>query len=73
MDHNASSDLTGLQQFRLDVMKALASIETEIDALQQAFEESEAISPERLKELRKLSRNRLDRFLNYHAEHIQRL
>lgn len=60
-----------LAQFRLDVIKALAEIDVEIDALQQAIEEGKTITPERRQEIRKECRARvLGRFLDYHAQHI---
>ncbi len=62
--------LTDAQQFRLDVMKALAEIDVEIDALQQSVEEGKVVSPTRLKELRSNSRQGLGKFLKHHAQHI---
>ena len=67
---NDASLLTDAQQFRLDIMKALAEIDVEIDALQQAVEEGKVVSPTRLKELRSNSRQRLEKFLKHHAQHI---
>jgi len=37
--------LTDEQQFRIDVIEALAAIDTEIDALQQAIEQGKVITP----------------------------
>jgi len=60
-----------LTQFRLDVIKALAEIDVEIDALQQALEEGKTITPERRQQIRKECRARvLGRFIDYHAQHI---
>jgi len=62
--------LTDEQQFRIDVIEALAAIDTEIDALQQAIEQGKVITPERLKEIRATSRQRLPRFREYHCQRI---
>jgi len=60
-----------LTQFRLDIIKALADIDVEVDALQQAIAEGKTISRERLQEIRRECRTRvLGRFLDYHAQHI---
>ena len=62
--------LTDEQQFRIDVIEALAAIDTEIDALQQAIEQGKVITPERWKEIRATSRQRLPRFRAYHSQKI---
>jgi len=62
--------LTEAQQFRLDVMKAFAEIDVEIDALRESVKEGKVLSPTRLKEVRSNSRQRLGKFLGYHAKHI---
>jgi hypothetical protein len=62
--------LTDEQQFRIDVIEALAAIDTEIDALQQALEQGKVITPERWKEMRATSRQRLSRFREYHSQRI---
>jgi hypothetical protein len=60
-----------LTQFRLDVIRALAEIDVEIDALQQAMDEGKTITPERRQQIRKECRARvLGRFIDYHAQHI---
>ncbi len=60
-----------LTQFRLDIIKALAEIDVEIDALQQALEEGKTITRERRQQIRNECRTRvLGRFLDYHAQHI---
>ena len=65
--------LTEEQQFRIDVIEALAAIDTEIDALQQAIEQGKVITPEKWKEIRSTSRQRLSKFREYHSQKIGRL
>ena len=65
--------LTDEQPFRIDVIEAMAAIDTEIDALQQAVEQGKIITPERWKEIRASSRQRLSRFRDYHSQRIGRL
>jgi hypothetical protein len=62
--------LTDAQQFRLDVMMALAEMNVEIDALRVSLKEGKVLSVKRLAEIRSDSHHRLDRFLKNHAKHI---
>jgi predicted urease superfamily metal-dependent hydrolase len=63
-----------LAQFRLDLIKALAEIDVEIDALIQAVEKGEGcVTVQELKEIRQESRKRLEKFLSHHAEHLPRI
>jgi hypothetical protein len=62
--------LTDAQQFRLDVVEALAAIDTEIDALQRAVEEGQVVTSARWKELRANSRQRIGRFRDYHSQRV---
>ena len=62
--------LTDQQQFRIDVIEALAGIDTEIDALQQAIEQGKVVTPDRWKEIRATSRQRLARFREYHSQRV---
>jgi hypothetical protein len=62
--------LTDQQQFRIDVIEALAAIDTEIDALQQAIEQGNVVTPDRWKEIRATSRQRLARFREYHSQRV---
>jgi hypothetical protein len=55
------------------VIEALAAIDTEIDALQQALEEGKVVSSDKLKELRAKSRRRIGRFRDFHSEKIGRI
>jgi hypothetical protein len=70
---NEMSLISALEQFRLDVIEALAALDTEIDSLQQALEEGKVVPSERLKELRAKSRMRIERFRNFHSERIGRI
>ena len=62
--------LTDQQQFRIDVIEALAAIDTEIDALQQAIEQEKIVTSARWKEIRATSRQRIAKFRKYHSERI---
>ena len=62
--------LTDQQQFRIDVIESLAAIDTEIDALQQAIEQGNVVTPDRWKEIRATSRQRLARFREYHSQRV---
>lgn len=62
-----------LTQFRLDLIRRLAEIDVEIEALMQAVEEGESITPQRLKALRKESQKRLHKFADFHAQHLPRI
>jgi hypothetical protein len=69
MDRDTSL-LTDAQQFRLDVIKALAEMDVEIDALRVSVKEGKVLPVKRLEEIRSDSGLRLGRFLNFHAKHI---
>jgi hypothetical protein len=66
----SESLLTDEQQFRIDVIEALAAIDTEIDALQQAIEQEKIVTSARWKEIRATSRQRIAKFRKYHSERI---
>jgi hypothetical protein len=66
----SESLLTDEQQFRIDVIEALAAIDTEIDALQQAIEQGKIVTSARWKEIRATSRQRIAKFRKYHSERI---
>ncbi len=60
------------QQFRLDVIQALAALDVEIDTLRKAVQET-GISATRLKELRVESQRRFGKFVDHHAERVERI
>ncbi len=60
----------GLIQFRLDILKALAEIDVEISALQQAVTKDRPVTSQQLKKLRDESRKKLHKFFDYHAQHV---
>jgi hypothetical protein len=59
-----------LKQFRLDVIKALAEIDVEIDALHNAVVSSNPINPQALKGLRADSRKRLGKFGELYGQEL---
>jgi len=59
-----------LQQFRLEVIKALAAIDIEVDALQAAVVKSKPLLAEDLKRLRAASRSRLSKFEEFHGHKL---
>jgi len=65
--------LKQLAQFRLDVIQALAEIDVEINALQEASVSSDLLKDDDLKHLRDDSRKLLGKFVAYHAQRISPL
>lgn len=51
-------------------MKALAAIDAEVDALQQAVVKSKPLLKEDLNRLRAASRNRLSKFEEFHSQKL---
>jgi hypothetical protein len=62
--------LTDMQQFRLDVLKALAGIQIEINAIQEALKEGEVVTAKRLKQIRLDSSRLEDKFLKQYGRRI---
>lgn len=62
--------MDAFQQFRYDVLNALAAIHVELRSLQEAIKESGAVSPTRLEEIRSESLGLMDKFREYQAQHV---
>jgi len=58
-----------LARFRQELVTALAGIDIEINALQQAVKE-QGLNPERLKQIRSQSCQLLERFEKSHSQHL---
>jgi hypothetical protein len=69
IDHDLAESLN---QFRKDIINALAEIDVEINALQLAIQEqSLPLTLDRLKQIRNDSRaNTLHKFWDFHSNHI---
>jgi hypothetical protein len=59
-----------LTQFRLEVIKALAAMDVEIDALSKAVVARQPVLPEQLNRLRGKSRERLGKFEEEYSRKI---
>jgi len=62
--------MNAFQQFRYDMLNALAEIHVELKSLQEAIKEGGAVSPTRLEEIRSESLRLMDRFREHQAQHI---
>ena len=59
-----------LKAFHLDILKAFANVQMEIEALQAAIVEAKPVSRKRLEELRQGAARRLPKLVNHYAEMI---
>lgn len=57
-----------LTKFRLEVVRALAAIDVEIDALHQAVVKQKPLLSEELSRIRAKSRQSLGKFVDFHAQ-----
>jgi hypothetical protein len=65
--------LKQLEQFRLDVIKALSEQDVELNALHQVIVSGQPINAESLKRLRSKAEKRLGKFQEYHSQRLSLL